>query len=164
MNVKTVPLSLALDPVYLESISDLHDKIYPIGLGYKKYLEKNKPDLTNYVLIINTHDEVNIHFIKNHSLVISESILMKNYSLESLLNDIDNGSQILISKIIDVQLNELLTRIRAKDQSVLDSGKIIYLENTTNYMNYLNKKDQLILTDRTWKIHEDEFIASCLDD
>lgn len=147
MLIKTVPLSWK-DSDKLDDLLEIYLKVIPIGVGYKKYLDEEFHS-NNYALVINTHDEVNIHFINSKSLQLSKSIIIPEYSIEYLIYDAKSSD--MISKILDIQLDSIMDKIYQIDPDICN---IIYLENSTDYINYFNKTDKIIITDPFWKIHE----------
>lgn len=111
--------------------------------------------IRKYCLVINSHDEINIHFVVDGVLDINNSILIPNFSLEYFLKDIKSGSSVIISQILDVQLGHIFDQI---DQSEIKPERIIYLENTTDYMTYFSKNDRVLLVDKFWKLYENRYL------
>ncbi|BES79947.1 hypothetical protein YerA41_142 [Yersinia phage YerA41] len=157
MKVKTVPLSVKDDVETYTKLNEIYDKVIPIGVGYKKYLEKTKPSLRDYCLVINTHDEVNIHYVIDGVLNPENSTVIKDFSIEYCIN---GAESVNISKLLDVQLNVIFNSI---DNSGINSEKIIILENSTDLINYFNKTDKFILTDPLWKYHENRMLKEMVD-
>lgn len=157
MKVKTIPLSVKDNLELFTELSEIYDKVIPIGIGYKKYLDISKPSLTDYCLVINTHDEVNIHFIIDGKLDASNSKIITDFSIEHCIKDAKSSD---ISKLLDVQLAVISNAI---DASGINIEKIIVLENSTDYINYFNKTDKLILTDPLWKYYENKMLKEMVD-
>lgn len=159
MKVITIPLSQKSSSV-LEDYQSIYEKVLPIGVGYKKYLDSKKNFPKTYCIIINTHNEINIHYVVNGVLNPSISDTIREFSIEYLIDDLKEGELSAVSKLINVQLNHILTVVNSKSESLsVEFEKMIYLENSTDYMNYFNKVDDLIITDKFWKIHENSELA-----
>lgn len=157
MKVKTIPLSVKDDLELFTKYTELYEKVIPIGIGYKKYLDKTKPSLTDYCLVINTHNEVNIHFIIDGKLDASNSKILPDFSIECCISGAHSSD---ISKILDAQLGVITNVV---DESGINIEKIIILENSTDFINYFNKTDKLILTDPMWKYYENKMLLEMVE-
>lgn len=153
MDVISIPLS---EKSKLPELSKTH-VVVPIGVGYKKFLDTAIGDShfsmnnnnRNYALIINHNNEVNIHYVINEVLDISNSDLIEDFSIKYLLTDVDN--EIKISSILNIHLNRIFTIINAKGLSI---PRIIYLEDGTDYLHKYKKLDSYLITDPDWLIKE----------
>lgn len=144
----TVPLSqvgTTTDP--------LADKLIPVGVPYKRYLDSR--GLNNYLLAINVGDELDLLLVTQKTLDTEQSLVLPNSSLEYLLNQ--KYDAVEISNIINVQLAEVFAK--ADSMKFANLQHIIYLENTTQYLPYLNKTDNYLITDPLWKYHEQVELA-----
>jgi hypothetical protein len=154
MEIKSIPLSKINE---IDELRKLYDKVVPIGSGYLKYFLRTHDHYDNFTLVINTHNELNIHFIKNRVLDYESSVVINKFSLESLLEGTTDPST--VSQIIDIQLASIYESVSKNHNK---NQLIIYLENSTHYLDYLDKTDKVLVTDCLWKVKENQEFSKLL--